>query len=290
MYIYVNGIRLRYEAWGNGPPVILLHGLGSSADDWVFQLPDLGRHFQCIAVDLRGHGLSDKPDMPYSMALLASDVAGLITALGRGAVHIVGLSLGGMVAQQLAIAYPGWVRSLVLINTLPGLWPPPRRVLSTLWRRARALRVQQSRGMQATADLVADSLFPEPQQKLFRDIAARRIVENDIAAYRRSTSAIVRFRPGRALRRVACPVLVIAGELDNIVPWVYQERLLRRLPQARLVRIPGSRHASNIDQPEAVNLAMMEFLLQVEQGPATQPAAQPAGGQPPAPLVNYDRD
>lgn len=285
MFIYVNDIRLRYETWGDGPPVVLLHGLGSSADDWVFQLPDLGRHFQCIVADLRGHGLSEKPDVPYSMTLLASDVAGLITALGRGPVHVVGLSLGGMVAQQLAIAYPGWVRSLVLINTLPGLWPPPRSMVFTLLRRVRALRHERAQGMQETAGMVAEGLFPEPHQKLFRDMAARRIAENDVAAYRRSTSAIARFWPGRALRRVACPTLIVSGELDNIVPWVYQERLLRQLPQARLVRIPGSRHASNIDRPEAVNPAILKFLLEIEQSQAP-PAS--VGRQLPAPTTSND--
>lgn len=283
-YIYVNNIRLRYESWGDGPPVVMLHGLGSSADDWVFQLPDLGRHFQCIVPDLRGHGRSDKPDEPYTMALLASDVAGLITALGRGHVHVVGLSLGGMVAQQLAIANPGWVRSLVLINTLPGLWPPPRSMVFTLWRRVRALRRERTQSMQTTARLVADSLFPESHQKLFHDVTERRIGENDAAAYRRSTGAIARFRPGRGLRGVMCPTLIVSGEMDNIVPMVYQERLLRQLPHARMVKIAGSRHASNIDRPDAVNPVIVQFLLEIEQNQASIGSTL----QLPAPVAGHD--
>ncbi len=289
MYIHVNGIRLRYETWGDGPPVVMLHGLGSSADDWVLQLPDLGRHFQCILVDLRGHGLSDKPDVPYTMALLASDIAGLITVLGRGSVHVVGLSLGGMVAQQLAISHPGWVRSLVLINTLPGLWPPPRAMVFTAWRRLRALRMERTRGMQNTAGVVAMSLFPEPHQQLFRNMTERRIAENDVAAYRRSTAAIARFWPGRALRRVLCPTLIVSGELDNIVPLVYQERLLRWLPHSRMVRIPGSRHASNIDHPEAVNPVILKFLLEMELWRASPVPDQPVAAQLPTPQMQHDR-
>lgn len=278
-FVYVNSIRLRYESWGDGPPVVLLHGLGSCADDWVFQLPDLGRHFRCLAVDLRGHGLSDKPDERYTMATLAADVAAFVTALGIGPVHVVGLSLGGMVAQQLAISHPAWVRSLVLINTLPGLWPPPRTMLRTLWGRLRALRVERARGMQDTAAIVAASLFPEPHQRLFRDMTTRRIAENDVTAYRRSTAAIARFWPGRTLQRVVSPTLILSGELDTVVPPVYQERLLRRLPHARLVRIPGSRHASNIDRPEVVNPLILEFLLALEQSQRTRVPAQLLSGQ-----------
>lgn len=278
-FVYVNKLRLRYESWGDGPPVVLLHGLGSCADDWVFQLPDLGRRFRCLAVDLRGHGLSDKPDDRYTMATLAADVAGFVTALGIGPVHVVGLSLGGMVAQQLAISYPAWVRSLVLINTLPGLWPPPRAMLRTLWGRLRALRVERAQGMHDTAAVVAQSLFPEPHQRLFRDMTARRIAENDVAAYRRSTAAIARFWPGRTLQRVACPTLILSGELDTVVPLVYQERLLRRLPHARMVRIPASRHASNIDRPEVVNPLILEFLLALEQSQRDRVPAQRPSGQ-----------
>ena len=121
-YRFVNGVRLRYETWGVGSaPLVLIHGLGSSADDWFLQLPALAPHYLCMAVDLRGHGLSGKPAGRYSVGLFAADVAGLIHALDLAPAHIVGLSLGGMVAQQLAVAHRQVVRSLTLMNTLPGL-------------------------------------------------------------------------------------------------------------------------------------------------------------------------
>ncbi len=132
----VNGIRLRYETWGVGPtPLVLLHGLGSSADDWFLQLPAFAPHYLCVAVDLRGHGLSDKPVGNYAVGLFTSDVAELLRDLDLAPAHILGLSLGGMVAQQLALAHPQVVRSLVLINTLPGLWPPPRDIVRVGMRR-----------------------------------------------------------------------------------------------------------------------------------------------------------
>ncbi len=258
-HLTTNHIRLRYETWGEGPPVILLHGLGSSADDWVFQLPDLGRAFRCLPLDLRGHGLSDKPPGPYSMALFAADVIGLIQALALGPVHVVGLSLGGMVAQQLALDAPALVRSLVLINTMPGPWPPTRTMLRNGWRRLRAFSAPSD--MQTTARLVANNLFPREDQRLLHSVTMQRLAANDPLAYRASLRAIMRFWPGRALRRIACPVLIVAGEQDTVVPMLYKDRLQRALPHARLLRVADSRHASNLDQVEIVNRALLEFLL-----------------------------
>ena len=258
--IAVNNIRLRYETWGDGPPLVMLHGLGSCADDWVFQLPDLGRHFRCLPLDLRGHGLSDKPPGPYSMALFAADVAALLTALQIGPAHVLGLSLGGMVAQQLALVQPDLVRSLVLINTMPGPWPPTRDMLGAGWRRLSALAAR-SGDMSVTAAQVARNLFPQEDQRMLYNHTVRRMAANDPRAYRHSLRAIMRFWPGRALRRVACPALILAGTLDTVAPMVYKERLRRLLPQARFVTIANSRHASNLDQPDVVNQAILDFLL-----------------------------
>jgi pimeloyl-ACP methyl ester carboxylesterase len=262
-YCSVNGVRMRYELWGEGEmPLVLLHGLGSSADDWVLQLPAFAPHLKCVPVDLRGHGSSDKPAGRYSIALFATDVAQLLRRIGLAPAHILGLSLGGLVAQQLAMDHPTVVRSLVLINTFPGLWPPPRALLGVLLRRSGA--VLRPGDMAGAATQVADDLFSDAQLGLLRDWTIRRLAANDADAYRRVTMAIVRFWPGRRLDHVSCPALIIAGENDRVVPAVYQERLRKRLPHARFVSIPNSGHASNFDQPDAVNTAVLDFLLALE--------------------------
>lgn len=259
-YVTVNKIRLRYESWGDGPPLIMLHGLGSCADDWVYQLPDLGRHFRCLPLDLRGHGLSDKPAGRYTMSQFAGDVSELLNALTLGTAHVLGLSLGGMVAQQLALAHPDQVRSLTLINTMPGPWPPTPDMLRSAGRRLRALR-SPAGDMAGTAALVARTLFPAAEQRLLYAYTVKRMAANDPQAYRQSLQAITRFWPGRALRRITCPTLILAGELDMVVPMIYKQRLQRLLPNASLVTIPDSRHASNLDQPDLVNEAILQFLL-----------------------------
>jgi pimeloyl-ACP methyl ester carboxylesterase len=258
----VNGIHLRYETWGVGSaPLVLLHGLGSSADDWYLQLPAFAPHFLCVAVDLRGHGLSEKPPVRYSMGLFAADVAELLRDLDLASAHILGLSLGGMVAQKLALTQPHTVRSLVLINTLPGLWPPPRQIVRTGLRRLTPPWCTPD--MARVAERVAADLFPDPAAEFFRAQVAARIAANDPAAYRRATLAVARFWPGSALKRIVCPTLIIAGEADRVVPGVYQARLRKALPHARFVSIPGAGHACNIDRADVVNAAVLEFLSHV---------------------------
>jgi 3-oxoadipate enol-lactonase len=261
-YHFINGIRLRYETWGVGStPLVLIHGLGSSADDWFLQLPAFAPHYLCVAVDLRGHGLSDKPAGRYTVGLFAADVAALIHALDLTPAHIVGLSLGGMVAQQLAVAHRQVVRSLSLINTLPGLWPPPRQIVRMGLRRFTP--PWRSPDMRVVAERVSDDLFPDPALRLLRTQAVGRLAANDPQAYRRATLAVASFWPGPALKRIACPTLIIAGDADRVVPDIYQARLRRALPDARFVSVPGAGHACNIDHAEAVNAAVLEFLSHV---------------------------
>ena len=262
-YRTVNGIRMRYELWGEGEtPLILLHGLGSSADDWPLQLPAFAPHFKCVQLDLRGHGASDKPAGRYSIALFAADVAQLLQQLDLAPAHILGLSLGGLVAQQLALDHATAVRSLTLINTFPGLWPPPRELLGVLLRRRDT--VLQPMDMTRTAAFVADDLFGDPRLAVLRDWTVRRLAANDADAYRRATVAILRFWPGRRLDQVRLPTLIIAGEEDRVVPRVYQARLRARLPHAEFVSVANSGHASNLDQPHVVNEAVLRFLLALE--------------------------
>ena len=119
--VNLGNIEIYYEIHGQGDPLLLLHGLGSSSRDWEFQIPDFSSHFKTIAIDLRGHGRSGKPAGPYSMEMFAADTAGFLRSLDLSSAHILGVSLGGMVAFQLALDYPDLIRSLVIVNSVPEL-------------------------------------------------------------------------------------------------------------------------------------------------------------------------
>jgi len=119
--IQSNGINLYYEVNGKGQPLLFIHGLGSSARDWELQVKEFSKTYQVITFDLRGHGQSDKPAGPYSLPMFAADTAGLLKSFAVESAHVVGLSLGGGVAFQLAIDFQALVKTMVIVNSAPEL-------------------------------------------------------------------------------------------------------------------------------------------------------------------------
>jgi len=115
----VGDIELYYDITGKGQPILLIHGLGSGARDWEMQVPLLSQYFQVVTVDVRGHGQSDKPPGPYSIPLFAADTIELIRSLDIAPVHVIGISMGGMIAFQVAVDAPEMVKSLVIVNSGP---------------------------------------------------------------------------------------------------------------------------------------------------------------------------
>ena len=116
-FFQTSELKLYYETVGQGPPLLLLHGLGSSSQDWPLQIPDFAPHYTLLMPDIRGHGRSDKPAGPYHLTQFAADIRHLLAGLNIGPAHILGISMGGMVALQLALDTPQQVRSLILANT-----------------------------------------------------------------------------------------------------------------------------------------------------------------------------
>ncbi|MBE2232094.1 MAG: alpha/beta fold hydrolase [Anaerolinea sp.] len=242
---------------GQGPPLILLHGLGSSQNDWLMQQVALVPRYRTLVVDLRGHGKSPKPPGPYHMPLLAADVARLLTRRGAHPAHVIGLSLGGAVAQQLALDWPHLVRSLMLVNTAA-------RFMSGGWRQ-RLMGLRRMIGvylgdMDSVAQAVAERLFPRPEQAAWRRETAQRMAANDLKAYRAVLWAIARFDLRQRLGEIRCPTLVVAGDEDTTVPMAAKRLLAERIPGSRLEIIDHSGHATPIDQPEAFNRVMLRFL------------------------------
>ncbi|MGE5140594.1 MAG: alpha/beta fold hydrolase, partial [Rudaea sp.] len=119
--LQIGDVNLHYEVTGEGQPLLFIHGLGSSTRDWELQVPEFAKSYRVITLDLRGHGQSGKPAEAYSMSLFAEDTARLLQSLGIDSAHVVGLSLGGGVAFQLAIDYPALVKTLTIVNSGPFL-------------------------------------------------------------------------------------------------------------------------------------------------------------------------
>src|SRR5262249_12800233 len=187
--VKLNDVHLYYELQGSAgdmehargkPVVIFLHGLGSSTRDWELQVPHFTSDYRVLLIDMRGHGRSDKSKGPYAMAQFAGDVVALLDHLGIEQVHVVGLSMGGMIAFQLAVDHPQRLRSMVIANSGPEVVPRGAREKLAVWMRFAIVRLL---GMRRMGQTLAPRLFVDPEQEALRQTFISRWAENDQRAY-----------------------------------------------------------------------------------------------------------
>jgi 3-oxoadipate enol-lactonase len=240
------------------PGVLLLHGLGVNASSWALQFPPLIESgFRPLAPDLPGFGESRYDGRGWSLRRTAADLAGLLNELGLGPVHIVGLSLGGAVAQQLALDAPQLVRKLVLASSFAAL--RPERLAGWFYLLQRVLLVS-FKGIPEQAVFVAQRLFPAPDQEPLRQMLIEQVTQADPRAYRAAMRSLALFDARRQLGRINIPTLVITGENDGTASPFVQQVLVKKIPGARQVTVAGAGHAVSVDHPHEFNQAMMEFL------------------------------
>lgn len=259
---HINHIDLYYEITGAGPPLLLLHGLGSCIPDWQPQIDAFAGQHQIIAIDIRGHGQSDKPPGPYSIAQFTADVIALLRHLGLGPVHVAGLSMGGMIALQMALDAPELVTSLTLINNGPEI---PNRTFAekrSIWQRMILFRLFS---MRKIGEVIGQRLFPNDHQAELLQTFIDRFAQNDKRAYLNATRALVNWSVLDRLGEITCPVLVVASDqdyasVDSKRGWI------SRLPNAELAVIENARHAVNGAQPEKFNPILAAFLARVSEG------------------------
>ena len=247
---------LYYEVHGQGEPLVFLHGLGSSTLDWKNQMEFFSKQFQTLFIDLRGHGKSGKPPGPHSVPLFASDTANLLQFLKLPPAHVAGLSMGGMVAFQLALDAPQLVKSLAIINSGPELQLRTMQERLAFFQREIIVRLL---GMRRMAELLGKILFPEPQQKSLQEGLIDRWSRNNKRAYLASLSAIIGWSVADRIGSIQCPVLVMAADMDY-TPVSFKEAYIAKMSRAKLAIISNSRHMSPLDQPDQLNDALLEFL------------------------------
>ncbi len=251
-----NGAEFYYEISGSGAPVLLLHGLGSSTLDWECQIPALSPNYRAIAMDVRGHGRSAKPPGPYSVAQFAADAEALLRELDAAPAHIVGLSMGGMIAFQMGVDFPESVRSLTIINSGPEMILRTPEQKAAIEARYEIVRRQ---GMAAMAKLIAGPLFPKPEHAHWRQKFEEHVAANDPDAYLAALSAINGWSVTERIGSIRCPVLVLASDQDY-TPVEWKRLYAAQIADARVVVLEDSRHAAPLDQPEKVNRAILDFL------------------------------
>ncbi|MEP7358447.1 MAG: alpha/beta hydrolase [Anaerolineales bacterium] len=250
-----NNVHLYYELHGEGQPLVLIHGLGSSTHDWDAQVAEFSRRYQVITFDLRGHGQSDKPDGPYTISMYAADLAGLLQSLGSGPAHVVGISLGGAVAFQFAVDYPARVKTLTIVNSAPTMGDQAAAQQEV----ERRVGIVQQMGMRAMGQALSPNLFPKPEHAAIREAFVERWAANDPRAYVEATRSMLGWDVVKDLGSIGCPTLVIAAEADYS-PVAVKEWYVKLMPNAELVVIADAHHATPIELPQPFNQALAKFL------------------------------
>jgi 3-oxoadipate enol-lactonase len=254
-----DGCQLHYEEYGHGAPLLLVHGLGSSTLDWEFQTAVLAAHYRVIVLDLRGHGRSDKPVEHYSIAGFAEDVAALIEHLKLGPVHLVGISMGGMIGFQLGVERPELLQSLCIVNSGPEV---KAKSFADCVQIAKRWSFSRLLSLETIAKGLGKLLFPKPEQIELRLKIERRWPRNDKRAYLSSLDAIIGWGVRDRLSHISCPVLVVSGDRDY-TSVASKEAYVSEITDARLLVINDSGHASPMDQPETFNAQLLNFLEEV---------------------------
>jgi len=257
--LQLQDLALYYEVTGDGSPLLLIHGLGSSSRDWEMQIEPFAKDYQVITLDLRGHGQSGKPPGPYSIRMFAEDTAALVRRIDILPAHVVGISMGGMVAFELAVHFPQLLRSLTIVNSYPEMRVETLQEHLQVWRRFLILELLGMRGM---GRMLGGRLFPFPEQSDLRETFVSRWAQNNKRAYRESLRAILNWDVESRLGEIDCPVLVVASDQDYVS--VEEKRVYTaKIPNAKLVIIEDARHAVTAERPDQFNTVLRDFLTSI---------------------------
>lgn len=240
--------------------ILWLQGLNAPASAWAVQLAHFGRTHRCIAPDQRGVGKSDAPPPPYSTRQLAEDARAILDACGVARAHVVGLSLGGAVGQELALAHPDRVRSLALLGTFARQAPRPR-ALTEAWRELFPLTHQSAELRAAWEKQAYAWLFTDRFWRNDANVrAARRFAEDQplqsVDGYQGQCDAAMSHHAVARLGNVRCPTAVIHGEVDQLAPLEGATELAGLIPGAVLTVVPEVGHAVNLEGQRVVHQAL----------------------------------
>jgi len=261
-----DGVTIAYHTWGkrDGTPVVMIQGLGMDARGWALQRGAFGRRHRCLAPDNRGTGHSDAPPGPYDLQRMAEDVIACMDDAGMTRAHIVGASMGGVIAQIIGVLHPDRVQSLVLACTAcrHHKW---RRELLAEWA-----ELVTAHGMQAmTDDGMRWLIGPRLQRRfgVFMNVLARVLVQTKPAAFAAQVEAILAMPDDmrNELHTIAAPTLVITGSQDTLTPLGDAEEMAELISGSRLYVLRGAAHGLMAEAPNAFNDAVLRFIDAVDE-------------------------
>jgi len=263
--ITANDIQIYYEIHGKGRPLVLISGLGYGLWQWQRMLPGLAKHFQVLVYDNRGAGQTDKPAGPYSAAMMAADLAGLLDGLGLRETAVLGHSMGGFIAQQLVLDRPDLVSHLILASTNfggPNHIPVSPEALAIMMDTSSDPLTRLRNGIR----IAAAPGYPETQPDVFQSIIDYRLTAPvPPEAYQAQIGVGLGLVSPEAayegkLGKVNVPTLILFAEHDKVVPLGNAKLLANELPNSKTIILPDAGHIFPLETPEAANQAITQFL------------------------------
>jgi 3-oxoadipate enol-lactonase len=270
-----NGASLYYEVHGEGEPLLCIMGLGGNIHFWEFQIPAFAEKYRTIAFDNRGAGRSSKPAGPYTMQQLADDAIAVLDAVGVTRAHVIGISMGGMIAQDLVLRYPERVGALVLAATFARPDDSTRRIgdqgsaqtgAPSPMQMLRGTNIDTSqldpkKMFRFMMSMILTPEFIEREKPWLRGLLEKAQAYGfSMDAFLAQVSAIMNHDAAERLKQVQKPTLVITGSADILVPPHHSDELAQLIPGAQLLKIEGGTHGFNVERKEEFNRAVLEFL------------------------------
>jgi 3-oxoadipate enol-lactonase len=246
--------RLAVSVAGDGPLVLFLHGIRGNRGNWSAQLAAFSKGFRAAAWDARGYGDSDDYDGPLQFDHFSGDVMRVIEHFGVKKAHLVGLSMGGRIARNVALRFPERLQSLSLVSTTPGF-----DALSTEEVR-RFVTERRTRTPENVRKLLGSRAKTGAFEALWESVSATRD-----ESYRKTLEASVAQDRGAPIENIRVPTLVVAGDEDTVYPPELARDVARRIPGAELVMIKGAGHLVNLERPGRFNEVVMDFIERQER-------------------------
>jgi pimeloyl-ACP methyl ester carboxylesterase len=262
--IRAGAINISYDTFGAGEPLLLIMGFGAPGIAWMPVLPMLSG-FKCIYFDNRGTGNSEKPAGPYTIPDMADDDANLLDAIGIESALIYGISMGGMIAQELALRHPEKVRKLVLGCTTTGganAIPPAEQTIAALVSAFKLMSTDPEAAIDILLPVVhpPDFVAAHPEVKQMALMGASMMPPTPPEVIERTLEGITQFDTYERLPQVKCPVMVVHGERDILIKPANADLLKRRLPQAEVLMIPNAGHNFFAENSMGIHQRIVEFL------------------------------
>lgn len=247
-----------YSIEGNGPALFMVHGIGARRSTWKDLVSHLAQWFTCISYDLRGHGESPIPAMPFSLDDLVDDLEALREKLGINRAHVIGISLGGMIGPAYARAHPERIISLGLLSTAAGRTPDDRAKVMAV------IAAMEEKGIEPVLDTLVERWYTDEFIAARPDAIQARIkqvLDTPADVFLNVFHIYAETEMAPWLDQIAVPSLVLTGELDGGCSPRLNRLIADKLPNSQLVILKGLKHSILIEAPDRVATPVQEFLL-----------------------------